>query len=281
MRKCVKCPYHGLEHGTRGTTQGTTFGKVQGTTFGKVQGTTFGKPQGTFGEIVEQDGKIFWAHTPLHPKPFGIPFYERDRIDGTNGKYVHDFLQIDMECSLLDSAYNTMDIRHPEYVHDRLGFGSTQSPLNIKSYYFKDRVGLAFDYMSNDLMKWVNQNGNTTENFHMYIYPSFTWSRVSFQNKNLIISVNLLPLAPKKTRWFVTISHDYNTDALGQTFLKQLAKLIVGQDYGQLKNQVEESELKKRLLFQHIFPDEEVLKGLRELLRDYEYPDMQSFLPLL
>ena len=38
----------------------------------------------------------------------------------------------------------------------------------------------------------------------MYLYPSFSWSKVSFHKNNLIIGVNLLPLENKKTRWYAS-----------------------------------------------------------------------------
>jgi nitrite reductase/ring-hydroxylating ferredoxin subunit len=242
---CLKCNYHGLEFSEKDK----------------------------FGEVFEQDGKIFWAHNPIHKRPFRIPFF-------TNPNYVNNFLQIDMDCSLLDSAYNTMDIRHPEYVHNNLGFGSSLYPLNIKPYRFHDRVGLAFDYLSNDLMKFIN-NVNQTHNFHMYVSPSFTWSRVSFNDNHLIISVNFLPLERKKTRWFVTIGQNYNKSPNGQHFTKMLAKTIVSQDFTQLKHQYKENDLKRALLFGHIFKDEEAIVWLNELLKDYKYPDIRDCVDII
>ena len=81
-----------------------------------------------------------------------------------------------MKSSLTDSAYNTMDLRHPEYVHNKLfGFGSIIPPQNVKYYKYIDNnsVGLSFDYSSNDRMKMLNDNVKKTTNFHMFVYPSF------------------------------------------------------------------------------------------------------------
>jgi nitrite reductase/ring-hydroxylating ferredoxin subunit len=241
---CLKCNYHGLEF----------------------------TEKDKFGHTVEQDGKIFWAYKPIHPTPFKIPFF-------SNPNYVNHYIQIDMDCSLLDSAYNTMDIRHPEYVHNVLGFGSSRSPLNIKHTTYRDRVGLEFDYLSNDLMKYIN-NVEQTHNFHMYVVPSFTWSKVSFGKNHLIVSVNLLPLGEKKTRWFVTIGHNYNTLPHGQLFLQTLAKTIVGQDFTQLQNQYSENALKREILFGHIFQDEEALLELKKKIETYKYPDLEDSLEI-
>jgi hypothetical protein len=182
-----------------------------------------------------------------------------------------------MEGSLIDSALNTMDVRHPEYVHNKLlGFGSSISPTNLKQYKYNDGVGLAFDYQPNKLMQSLNNNIEVTKNFHMFMYPSFTWSKVSFLKKNLIISVNMLPLAPNKTRWYVTISHNYYKSDIQKNFMKVLATSILSQDYVQMKNQYEENSLKEAVLFGHTFPDEEVITWLYKMFQDsYQYPSIE------
>ena len=113
---CLKCKYHGLEF----------------------------SENDRFGEIVEHEGKVFWAYDPTEKTPYKIPFYN-------NPRYTKSYLEIDMDASLTDSAFNSVDLRHPEYVHN-LGFGSSVPPTNIRHYtyanphtYQTDRVGLAFD----------------------------------------------------------------------------------------------------------------------------------------
>ena len=93
---CLKCPYHGLEMTN----------------------------DDRFGETIEHEGKIFWSYKPNEIAPFKIPYYN-------NPKYVKSYLTFDMETSLRDSALNTMDVRHPEFVH-KTGFGSSVPPMNIK-----------------------------------------------------------------------------------------------------------------------------------------------------
>ena len=241
---CLKCKYHGLEF-TR---------------------------DDSFGETVEHEGKVFWSYKPSQKLPHKVPFFH-------NKNYETSFLQIDMEASLQDSAFNTMDLRHPEYVH-KGGFGSTIPPTNIKQYKFKDRIGLAFDYQSNAMMKSINDNKRTTRNFHMFVYPTFTWSRVSFNNKHLVIAVNLLPLENKKTRWFVTICHNYYKSPIQKNVMKGLATFILSQDYFQMKNQYPENKLKAAVLFNHIFKDEDVILWLREEFRGYKFPDVNTCLDL-
>jgi phenylpropionate dioxygenase-like ring-hydroxylating dioxygenase large terminal subunit len=100
---CLKCKYHGLEN-------------------------TF---EERFGETIEYQGKLFWSYNSSYPKPLSLPFFN-------NNKFQKSYLEIDMDCSLKDSAYNSMDLRHPEYVHGGLfGFGNNIPPKNIKHYKFK------------------------------------------------------------------------------------------------------------------------------------------------
>jgi nitrite reductase/ring-hydroxylating ferredoxin subunit len=238
---CLKCQYHGLEHNF----------------------------EDKFGDTIEHEGKIFWSYNPIIPKPYSVPFFN-------NKNFVNSFLEIDMKCSLTDSAYNTMDLRHPEYVHSGLfGFGNSVPPTNIVQHKYNDkRVGLSFDYESNNNIRRLNMGSNYTNNFHMYIYPTFSWSKVTFDKDNhLIIGVNLLPLENKLTRWYITISNNYLTLPIQQEFLKLLASTILSQDFVQMKNQHKDDELKRLILFGHIFKDEDVIIWLRDMLNDYKYPD--------
>jgi phenylpropionate dioxygenase-like ring-hydroxylating dioxygenase large terminal subunit len=245
---CLKCQYHGLEFSY----------------------------EDRFGETMEHEGKIFWAYKPLKPRPFNVPFFNSKH-------YERSFLEIDMDCSLTDSAYNTMDLRHPEYVHNKaVGFGNVIPPENVKHFIYNDtdRIGLSFDYASNKLIRKINDDVKKTSNYHMYIFPTFSWSKVTFNNKHLIIGVNLLPLEKKKTRWYITICHNYYKSDWGKKFMQFLASVILGQDHEQMTNQYEENDLKKELLFEHIFKDEEPILALRKMFSDYKYPDINSCVEL-
>jgi phenylpropionate dioxygenase-like ring-hydroxylating dioxygenase large terminal subunit len=240
---CLQCQYHGLEMSYKDA----------------------------FGETIEHEGKIFWAYKPIKKKPYSVPFY-------TNNNYETSILEIDMDCSLTDSAYNTMDIKHPEFVHNKLfGFGNVIPPENVRHYVFPDsRVGVSFDYSSNKLIETLNSGVKKTNNFHMYIYPTFSWSKVSFIKNNFIIGVNLLPIGRKKTRWFVTICHNYYKGDHGRKFIQMLATTILHQDRSQMKNQIEENDLKRAVIFSHIFKDENPIIELRAMFKDYIYPDIDE-----
>ena len=242
---CLKCQYHGFEY----------------------------TKTDTVGQTVEHEGKIFWAYEPHCTRPHSIPYYY-------NPEYETSHLQIDMESSLIDSALNTMDIRHPEYVH-RLGFGSSNPPQNIKQYNYQNKntdaqsVGISFDYISNGIMQTLNNNVKITHNHHMYIYPTFSWSHVQFNKKSLLIGVNLLPLSKDRTRWFITIVHNYYKTDIGKRFMQILANTILNQDYIQMRNQAADTPLKRAIMFNKIFEDEETILNLYTLFSKYEYPNIQ------
>jgi len=245
---CLKCQYHGLEL----------------------------NQEDRFGETIEHQGKIFWSYKPTHSKPYSLPFYDNDN-------FATSFLEIDMECSLLDSAFNNIDLRHPEYVHNKLfGFGNTIPPQNIKQYKYEtnERVGLSFDYFSNPVIRSLNDNVKITNNFHMYIYPTFSWSKVTFGKKSLLIGVNLLPLSEKKTRWYITLCHNYYKSTYQKKFVQLLATTILSQDSVQMRMQYKEDKFKHSMLFTHTFKDEEIMLWVKEMMKDYKYPDIDTCVEL-
>ena len=246
-KSCLVCPYHGLKY--------DEYSKI--------------------GHTIEHEGKIYWSYKPLNKKPYSVPFYN-------NKKFEKSFIQIDMDCSFQDSAYNTMDLHHPEYVHSGIvGFGNNIPPTNIKDHYYNycNMIGLSFDYKSNDIIKKLNKNAVSTENYHMFNYPSFSWSKVTFNKKNhLIIGVDLLPLEEKKTRWIITIVHNYmNNNIIEKNFMKSMAYTILLQDYHQLKNQYKENSLKKEVIFNYHLSNENPIIRLKELFNNnYIYPNIDS-----
>jgi hypothetical protein len=104
---------------------------------------------------------------------------------------------------------------------------------------------------------------------------------VSFnKDKHLIIGVDLLPLQNKKTRWYITLCHNYYTNNIQKQFMKLIAMIILSQYYIQMKNQHKENKLKKYILFDYIFKNEETVLRLKEMFADYKYPDDEVCLEL-
>jgi Rieske Fe-S protein len=120
----LKCPYHGLEYGANDA----------------------------IGETVEYQGKLFWrgmAPAPAEGLPPAVPFYNNEEFRTT-------VLEYTMDASLYDSAYNTMDILHPEFVHNRggLGFGSSVPPTGLRILHpDKDSIAMMFGYKSNRVVR--------------------------------------------------------------------------------------------------------------------------------
>jgi phenylpropionate dioxygenase-like ring-hydroxylating dioxygenase large terminal subunit len=240
---CLKCRYHGFEYNDKDT----------------------------FGKIIEQEGKLFWSYDPIVKTPFKLPYYN-------NNNYDKSFIEIDMDCSLTDSIYNTMDLRHPEYVHNKIvGFGNSIPPTNIKHYKYNDRIGLSFDYTSNQMTQTITRNTKVTNNFHMFVFPTFSWSKVIFdKDKHLIIGINLLPISPTKTKWYVTVCSNHYKSFLEKHLLTYAANIILLQDFIQMKNQYPENSLKKEVLFNHVFVDEEVIIHLKDIMNEYKYIDIEE-----
>ena len=246
---CLKCPYHGLEYSSE-------------------------NKKDVIGKTILHEGKLFWSYKPLKNKPEYIPFYNHPN-------YEKSFLEIEMPCSLQDSAYNTMDLLHPEYVHNNLfGFGNSIPPKNVIFYDYNNtqnitpNIGLSFDYYSKSI---VTKGFTQTDNFHLFVYPSFSWSRVSFEKNHLYIGVNLLPTGIKKTKWYITVCHNFYKKSWEKQMLKMMAVSILTQDYIQMKNQAIETNLKKAILFNKKFENEEPVLRLNRYFTDcYKYVDMND-----
>jgi phenylpropionate dioxygenase-like ring-hydroxylating dioxygenase large terminal subunit len=244
------CPYHGLKHDKKQA----------------------------YGKIIDYQGKLWWSYKPFRKTPHSIPFYKQSG-------YVTQHLQIDMNAGLKDCAYNSMDLHHPEFIHKGLlGFGSSVPPSNVRTIPHKDRVGLEFDYHIKSNIRVISSEMNIsrcdryTKNFNMYIEPSTAWSKVSVDsgNKNLIICVNMLPIKPNVTRWYVSIHHNFNNEnALQKHLLKMATHMILSQDYKQFNNMYPDNALKDVSTFQFMLKHDQPIECIKDLLKDYVYPDVR------
>ena len=257
---CIKCPYHGLElDGGGGDADANGAG---------------------FGQTCEHEGKLFWSYEPTKPRPPSTPFFH-------NREFQTSFLEIDMPCSLPDSAYNTLDLHHPQFVHNRflLGFGNDVPPKRIRHWTYPrqpDLVGMSFDYKTlNPVL--TTAHANYTRNFHAFRFPSNTWSMVSFDKEpgappqHLVIAVDFLPLAERKTRWYVTVAHNYPVMWHTRSLMDFMASNILKQDKEQMTRQAPESELKRLAMFQMTLGNEESIWKLKELFqKKYKYPSAEE-----
>jgi|694.fasta_scaffold00159_16 nitrite reductase/ring-hydroxylating ferredoxin subunit len=246
---CLTCPYHGLEHDVK-----DTFGK----------------------SIIFQD-KLWWSYEPKTKNPPAIPYYNKKMFATSE-------IKIDIDANLIDCVYNAMDLNHPAFVHNNaFGFGSNIPPSNIKTIKYKniDKLGLTFVYKSNSNLIHFKRELRKSHNFHIYEYPYFTWSRVSLPtNEQLFVNVNMLPLAENKTRWLVTLKHNFWTTSVEKYFMKFAALCILLQDKMQLSKQANVDELKKIIMHQTIFDNEEHIMDIKNIVEKYKYPDHNSVLQL-
>ena len=62
--------------------------------------------------------------------------------------------------------------------------------------------------------------------------------------------------------------------------MKFIALIILGQDFTQMKNQNKENKLKKYVLFDYVFKNEETIIHVKNMFSDYKYPDDETCLEL-
>ena len=245
---CLKCSYHGLKYD-----ENMTFGKT----------------------IIYQD-KLWWSYNN-NKKPPSIPLYNNKNYKTIN-------LKIDIDANIRDCIINTMDLNHPEFVHNNIfGFGSNKPVSNYKFYkYNKNKIGISFNYNIDNSLLLLKKELKNSNNFHIYEYPFHTWSRVSIKNKQQIfININFLPLEINKTRWFITIRYNYmNNNNLEQLIMELMGKTIILQDKNQLENQAKYSIIKDKIIRKIKMNNEEHIDEINEMIGGYIYPDEIQLLDL-
>ena len=243
---CLRCAYHGLVH----------------------------TDKDSFGKTMIYEDKLWWSYEPNYKKPPSVPFYKNKNYATTN-------IKVDVDASLVDCAFNTMDVNHPGHVHQTFGFGNPDANAleNLKSYKYNDeKLGLSFNYKSNSNLVHLKRELKKSRNFHIYEYPYTTWSIVSLvNNQNLIVNVNMLPLGPNKTRWLVTLKHNYwNKYPHEKKLMEFAARCILFQDKVQMSKQALENGLKRMVMYQEVFENEEHMEDMKTMFKKYQYPDMVS-----
>lgn len=243
---CLRCPYHGLSYDS----------------------------EDAFGETMIYQDKLWWSYEPKRKKPSSIPFYN-------NKNYHKSFLKVDMNANIVDCALNAMNIHHPSFIHNNI-FGIAKDISIIEYPKNQKRVGLSFGYNSKSSLIHLKHELGQSKNFHLYDYPYTTWSRISLPNdQHLIVNVNLLPLEENKTRWLVTLLHNYwNHNEFEKELMKFTTYCILFQDKYQLDKQVRESALKKLMNYSAKLPDHHIHDRMLQLFKNYEFPDENQVLEL-
>lgn len=247
---CLQCPYHGLTYDEKKT----------------------------FGDTLIYQDKLWWSYEPIKENPPAIPFYN-------NNKFETSFIKVDVDASVRDCILNTMDVNHPEFIHNSvLGFGSNFPPTNIKTIQYpkKDmKIGLSFNYKSTSKLADLKKELHQSTNFHIYEFPYTSWSRVSLPtNEHLYVNVNMLPLSRNKTRWLVTLKHNYWKTNVEKHFMKFAANCILFQDQQQMKRQANDSILKSLVINKTQLNNEEHLIPMNKILDNYKYPSNELVIML-
>ena len=203
------------------------------------------------GQTILHEGKIFWSYKPFKDKPDYIPNYNHQN-------YKKTFLEITMPCSLENSTFNIIDLLYPEYINNDLFGFNNNIPLddlniyNNNNYIYNNEinnyipsVALSFNYF---FKNFIIRNFIKTKIFYLFIYPSFSWSCISFQKKKIYIGINLLPISNKETKWFITICHNFSEKKL---LLKIIIMTILRQNYYNIKKKSE----KKNYLLNNYYKD--------------------------
>tara|TARA_B110001450_G_scaffold91740_1_gene86981 strand:- start:3455 stop:4447 length:993 start_codon:yes stop_codon:yes gene_type:complete len=244
------CPYHGIKHTI----------------------------EDSCGIIKKHDGKIWWSYNPIDNNIPTIPYFN----DST---YVSTYLTFDMKESLPFCIYNSLDLNHPEFVHNGLGFGSNIAPENYKTYLNNpEKLGISFDYITKSSIKAINYDmkiKDRTANYNEVIYPSTSWSKVSSINdieKNIIIGVSMLPLKENLTRWYITLRHNYMSDIVGKEIMKHATKYILNQDKSQFEKQIKNNKLKEFISWRQGLKYEYHMIPLRNYYNDYKFPSIDDFI---
>lgn len=246
---CLICPYHGLAH-----SKNSTFGRT----------------------MVFQD-KLWWSYDPGTKYPPSIPFY--------NSKdFVTSYIKADVDANIADCVYNSMDLNHAAYVHNNaFGFGSSKAPTDVKiiNYAAGDKLGLSFNYKSNTPLQHLKRNLQRSKNFNMYHYPYTTWSRVSLpNNQHLFVNINMLPLSKNKTRWLITLKHNYWKSSMLHKLMEVAGQCILKQDQDQLQNQANDNALKQLIIHSAKMKNEEHYALIQSMLKNYKYPSLTDVIKL-
>lgn len=248
---CLICPYHGLAH----TYQKDIFGNT----------------------IIFQD-KLWWSYNPHHKRPPSLPFYY-------NKNYETALIKVEVNANIVDCVFNTMDVNHPAYVHNNIfGFGSHIPPANLKSIkYNNEKIGLSFNYKSNSNIAHLKHELKQSKNFNMYEYPYATWSKVSLPtNEHLYVCVNMLPIEADKTKWMVTIKHNFMNKSLFEKKLMEFAAIcILFQDQLQMTKQSPDNFLKHLVMHNVVLKNEEHMQDLKKMFKRYRYPSMVDVIKLV
>ena len=244
---CMACPYHGLKIG-----KNDAFGKT----------------------MIYQD-KLWWAYEPKQTKPPSIPYYN-------NKKFATTSFTLFMDANFRDCIFNTFDIHHFAHVHSNI-LGTLEPP---KNYNFKvlsdDKLMVSYKYKTNKNIAKIKSNLDVFNNIQIFQYPYTSSSILSLSSNNekLVVDVNMLPVSQNRTKWIITLKHNFWTSYFDRLKVDLVLKYILSQDQYQMSKQFEEGSLKQKMMNKVMFRNEDHFRYLNKIYKNYKYPDMYSAMQL-
>ncbi len=243
---CLMCPYHNIRHNSNDA----------------------------FGTAIIHEDKLWWSYEPLSNQPPTTPYYK-------NKEYSTLMFTMDMDANIQDCIFNTLDINHFAHIHGNI-FGKNMPLMNYKYKKYNDnKLSIQYKYDTNRNMELIKKGLENFQNFQVFQYPHTSTAIISLnKNEKLIININMLPLAPNKTRWIITLKHNFWKSFFAKTKIDLTMKFILHQDKEQMARQASDTMLKKSVVYKRILGNEEHFRELTRMFRDYEYPDMISTMRL-
>jgi phenylpropionate dioxygenase-like ring-hydroxylating dioxygenase large terminal subunit len=242
---CLICPYHGIKHNTKDI----------------------------IGNSVVFEDKLWWSYQPNNKLPPATPFYNDKNFETIQFNF-------DINSNVQDFMMNTLDINHFSFVHKNI-VGKNIPPINHKYKIYENKITMNYEYIPNENIAIFKNDLHHFTNHQIYHYPHSSAAVFSLNKKDIIVvHTNILPLAPNKSRVFVTVKHNFWKSYFGKIKLEGILRYILHQDQLQMSQQYEDNFLKKTVLLRKLLNNEHHLKHVDRMYKDYEYPDMISTMRL-
>jgi len=219
----------------------------------------------TIGKSVIFEDKLWWSYQPINKCPPATPFYNNKNFETFNFKF-------DIDSNVQDFMMNTLDFNQFSFIQ-----GKNAPPIHNKYKEFSNKITMNYEYTTIENIP----NINNFTNHQIYRYPHSSAAVVSLNKKDIVvIHTNILPLEPNKSRVFVTVKHNFWKSYFGKLKLEGIIRYILRQDQVQMSKQYQDNMLKKSVLLRRTFENENHLKYVHHMYKEYEYPDMISTMRL-
>ena len=96
----------------------------------------------------------------------------------------------------------------------------------------------------------------------------------------MIVGVSMLPLEVQKTRWFITVRHNYMNDYFGENLVKLSTNMILNQDKKQFMRQIKNENMKEYCTLKKVLLHDEPIILMRDIYKknEYKFPTIDDFL---